>query len=61
MTDYGKGQVLGAAVLPATSAIGILFADISNPIVLGGFIALNVLWLLLLVGQISRFLVNRAK
>lgn len=61
MTDYGKGQVLGAAVLPATSAVGAFFANLSDPTVLTGFIVLNVLWLLLVVGQISRFLVNRAK
>jgi hypothetical protein len=61
MTDYGKGQVLGASVLPATSAAGAFFADLSNPVVLTGFIVLNVLWLVLLAGQISRFLSNRAK
>ncbi len=61
MTDYGKGQVLGAAVLPATSAAGAFFADLSNPIVLAGFIVLNVVWLVILAGQISRYLVNRAK
>ena len=61
MTDYGKGQVLGASILPATSAFGLVFADMTNPAVLGGFIVLNILWLVLLTGQISRFLVNRAK
>ncbi len=61
MTDYGKGQVLGAAVLPATSAAGAFFADFSNPIVLAGFIVLNVVWLVILAGQISRYLVNRTK
>lgn len=61
MTDYGKGKVLGAAVLPATSAAGAFMLDLSNPIVLTAFIILNVLWLILLAGQISRFLLNRAK
>lgn len=63
MTDYGKGQVLGAVAvaLPATSAAGAFLLDLSNPVVLTAFVILNVLWLVLLAGYISRFLVNRFK
>lgn len=61
MTDYGKGQVLGAAALPATSAAGAVLADLSNPFILTGFIVLNVLWLVFLAGQISRFFANKTK
>ena len=61
MTDYGKGlNIAGASVLPATSAAGIFFADKLNPVIITGFIILNVVWLVILSGQISRFLLNRA-
>jgi hypothetical protein len=60
MTDYGKGAVLGAAaVLPATTAAGLFFADAINPVLIAGFVVLNVIWLSLLTGQISRYFVNR--
>ena len=60
MTDYGKGAALGAAaVLPATAAAGFYFADAINPVLIAGFVVLNVVWLGLLTGQISRYFVNR--
>jgi hypothetical protein len=61
MTDYGKGiNIAGAAVLPTTSAAGIFFADKLNPVIITGFIILNAVWLVILAGQISRFLYNRS-
>jgi hypothetical protein len=57
MTDYGKGAVPGATLLPATSA-GIMALSSMHPLVVAGFIVINVIWLALLVGHISRYLVN---
>lgn len=59
MTDYGKGAILGAAVLPATSATGLLFADTLHPMVIAGFIVINVVWFILVVSYISRYIFNR--
>jgi hypothetical protein len=58
MTDYGKGSVLGASLLPATSA-GIIAFNPMHPFIIAGFIVINVLWLVLLAGHISRYLINR--
>jgi hypothetical protein len=60
MTDYGKGAVLAAATsLPATAAFGIALLDNIHPAIVTGFIIVNVIWFVLVVASISRYLVNR--
>jgi hypothetical protein len=61
MTDYGKGDVLGAATsLPLTSA-GILLVDTTHPIVIIGFIVITCISLIVLIAYISRYLINKNK
>lgn len=60
MTDYGKGTVLGAAtLLPATSATAVMLGNTLHPVVVTGFIVLNVLWFVMLTAHITRYIVNR--
>lgn len=60
MTDYGKGGILGTAtVLPATSAAGFMLADKVHPLIAAGFVVVNVVMLVMLVAQISRYVQNR--
>lgn len=58
MTDYGKGAVLGATVLPATSASGLLFGGGLHPVIVAGFIVINFIWLVLVISYISRYIIN---
>ena len=60
MTDYGKGSVLGAAVtLPATSGVIMYYAGSMNPWITAGFIFINLVAFVILVGFVSRYLTNR--
>jgi hypothetical protein len=62
MTDYGKGAILGATTLPATSALGIALVDKLHPVMVVAFFAINLLMFVILISHISRFFVNnRAK
>lgn len=59
MTDYGKGVLTTATVLPATSAAGLFLADKVHPFIAAGFLVVNASMLLMLVAHISRYIVNR--
>lgn len=62
MTEYGKGSILGAAtVLPATSGIGLLLANNANPVIVEGLLIISSISLLVLIGSISRYIVNRIR
>lgn len=62
MTDYGRGGVLGAATaLPATSAMSLVLANNAHPAIVAGLLVINTAGLLVLVGLISRFLINRKR
>ncbi|HMS22677.1 MAG TPA: hypothetical protein PKA38_02825 [Candidatus Levybacteria bacterium] len=59
MTDYGRGSVLGAATsLPATTAGGILLANNADPILVGALFTVSFVSLIVLMGSITRFLIN---
>lgn len=59
MTDYGRGGILGAAsVLPATSGIGLLLLSNANPYIVFGLFLISTVSLVVLVGSISRFIIN---
>lgn len=57
-TPTGGGNILGAQLLPATTAGSVLFAKISNVPVVLAFIALNAIVLFLNVSGIMRFGIN---
>lgn len=60
MLDFTKSVAGGTiAILPAASALGIYLSDIMNPYVVSGFVLLNTIWLMMFMGQISRFFVNK--
>lgn len=60
MTDYGRGDVLGAATsLPATAAAGLLVMDSTHPLIIIGFIGVTCISLIFLAAYISRYLINR--
>ncbi len=59
MNDYGKGNILGAATaLPATSALGILLSHNNHPALLTGYFIVSAICLVILLAQISRYLIN---
>ncbi|MCL4367120.1 hypothetical protein M1563_03035 [Patescibacteria group bacterium] len=59
MNSYASGGVLGAAIyLPATSAMGLLLTDSSNPVVLFGFLGLCIVTLITTSAHIARFVIN---
>ncbi len=60
MSENSVGQVLGAAtVLPATSAIIYALVNRAHPLVLVGFLMLNIFALTVLVARLTRYFVNR--
>ncbi len=56
-----RGSVLGASILPATTAAGIVFTKFSNILVIAAFVVLNILILVWQVGGIFRFAINRKR
>ncbi len=62
MTDYGRGGVLGAAtVLPATSAVGLLFASHTYPLIILGFVIISLASLMVLSFYFFRYLAKRTR
>ncbi len=59
MNEYGKGLVGAATALPATSAAGLMLADKVHPLIAVGFVVVNTLLLIMLVGHISRYMFNK--
>ncbi len=59
MNEYGKGLVGAATTLPATSAAGLMLADKVHPLVAVGFVVVNTLLLIMLVGHITRYMFNK--
>ncbi len=61
MTEYGKGGILGlATALPATSGAGLFLADKVHPVIAAGFVVVNSVLFVLLLGHISRYLKNKS-
>lgn len=59
-TDYGKGQVLGAAtMLPATSAAGVFLLNGAHPAVVIGFMVVGAIALISTSAYMVRFMANR--
>lgn len=59
MSDYGKGSILGTATtLPATSALGLVYADQLPSILLISFIVISSLSFIITFGLINRYLAN---
>lgn len=59
MSDYGKGNILGAAtVLPATSALGLLLRDNIHPVILVGLFVISLTCLIMVLTQSCRYLIN---
>ncbi|HVZ58817.1 MAG TPA: hypothetical protein VG935_03645 [Patescibacteria group bacterium] len=59
MTDYGKGAILGAAnILPATTGAGLLLLNNTSPVIVAGLFLVSLVSLVVLVGTISRFIIN---
>lgn len=58
-TPTTAGSVLGAAVLPATTAGSVLFAKLTNVPVLVAFLVVNLIVLFVTISGISRFAINR--
>ena len=59
MNDYGKGGILGATMLPATSSVGLLLLDRSNSILVSGLIAITVLGFVLQLFMVVRYFINQ--
>ena len=59
MNDYGKGQVLSAATaLPTTAGAGILLINHANPVIVAGLFMVSAVSFIVLIGTISRFIIN---
>jgi hypothetical protein len=59
MNEYGKGLIGAATTLPATSAAGLMLADKVHPLIAAGFVVVNGLLLMMLIGHISRYMFNK--
>ncbi|MCA9391750.1 hypothetical protein KC614_00910 [candidate division WWE3 bacterium] len=60
-TPTTGGTVLGASILPATTAAGFVAAKLGNAAVIAAFIALNAVILVWQVGSMLRFAVNKRR
>lgn len=57
-TYTGTGGILGAALLPATSSLGLVLINHANPTVVIGLMIVNIVSFVTLLAQISRFAIN---
>jgi hypothetical protein len=62
MSNSTNSQVLGAATaLPATSGAGILLLNHANPVIVAGLFVVSIVSFIILIGNISRFIINNKR
>lgn len=61
MSESGRGGVLAATTLPATTGAGLMLANTAHPAVVAGIFAVSVASLVVAVGYLVRYVLNKRK